>query len=56
MLCQKQIDNFFDASYGNKEIFFIKLRVQGLHKNPVKTASAIDAKIVWCIEEAKLSW
>ncbi len=56
MLCQKQIDNFFDTSYGNKEIFFIKLRVQGLHKNPVKTASAIDAKIVWCIEEAKLSW
>ena len=40
MLCQKQIDNFFDTSYGNKEIFFIKLRVQGLHKNPVKTASA----------------
>ena len=40
MLCQKQIDNFFDTSYGNKEIFFIKLRVQALHKNPVKTASA----------------
>ena len=25
MLCQKQIDNFFDTSYGNKEIFFIKI-------------------------------
>ena len=25
MLCQKQIDNFFDASYGNKVIFFIKI-------------------------------
>ena len=36
--------------------FLSKLRVQGLHKNPIKTASAIDEKIVWCIEEAKLSW
>ena len=41
VMSKNKIDKFFSIQVMvNKEIFFIKLRVQGLHKNPVKTASA----------------